>query len=235
MTAGWLLTLLALCGVSAGVFWGRGSGRFSEHLAAAGGGLLFGISLFWLIPEIGQTSGQAVAVLLTLTVSALLAVLDATLTHTGHSARHGVVWPLLLATAIHSLLDGWSVRLLAIQPFTNIAVTTGLALHKIPEGVAVGWLCRRTLASPRRAFLAGTAAETFTLVGAFAEPALNASGSARFGVWWTAGALSVIAGGFLFLGLHTILPAWKRRDVMAVFLATLLLVGGLTFVRSGAV
>lgn len=235
MAAAWLLTSLALCGAWAGVFLGRAADHLSEHLAAAGGGLLFGISLFWLVPEIGEKSGLGVALLIALAVAALLGLLDAALTHTGYSARHGVVWPLLAATVVHSLLDGWSVRLLSIQPLTNVAVTIGLALHKIPEGAAVGWVCRRSLGHPRRAFVATGVAELFTLVGAYAEPALNASGSERFGVWWTIGALSVISGGFLFLGFHAVLPAWKRRDVMAVFLATLLLVGALTFVRSGRV
>jgi zinc transporter ZupT len=235
MAMAWLLTLLALCGVWAGVLLGGKTNRYSEHLAAAGGGLLFGISLFWLVPEIGETLGRIDAVLLAIGVALVLALLDAALSHTGHSARHGVVWPLLLATAIHSLLDGWSVRLLSVQPLTNVAVTAGLALHKIPEGAALGWITHRSLRSSRRALLASTGAELFTLVGAFAEPALNASGSARFGVWWTAGVLSVIAGGFLFLGFHAIQPAWKRRDVMAMFGVTLLLVAALTFVRSGRI
>lgn len=230
-----LVTLLALIGVWAGVFLGRDTARLSEHLAAAGGGLLSGIALFWLVPEIGQTSGRGAAIFATLGIAAALTVLDRILTHTGHSARHGVVWPLLAATAIHSVLDGWSIRLLGVQPLDNIAVALGLALHKIPEGAAVGWVAHRAMGSSRRAFFASGTAELFTLAGAFAEPALNASGSARFGVWWTTGVLSIIAGAFLFLSIHAIAPAWKRRDVMAVFLATLLLVGALTYVRAGTI
>ena len=227
-----LLTVLALGGAGAGVFLGRGTGKISEHLAAAGGGLLFGISLFWLIPEAGETAGWLGALLMAAGVAGLLALLDGALEHNGHSARHGVVWPLLAATAVHSLLDGWSVRLLGVQPMTNIAVTAGLALHKIPEGAALGWVTRRTLHSSRKAMLASAAAELFTLAGAFGEPSLNASGSAKFGTMWSAGVLALIAGGFLFLGLHTILPLWRRRDVMSVFVATLLLVGALTLVRT---
>jgi zinc transporter ZupT len=230
-----LLTLLALVGVWAGVFLGRDTARVSEHLAAAGGGLLFGIALFWLVPEIGQTSGWVAAVFFASGVAAALTLLDRILTHTGHSARHGVVWPLLVATAIHSVLDGWSVRLLGFQPLDNMAVALGLALHKIPEGAAVGWIAHRAMESPRRAFVASAAAELFTLAGAFAEPTLNATGSSRFGVWWTPAVLSVIAGAFFFLSVHAIAPAWKRGDVMAIFLVTLLLVGALTFVRAGTI
>jgi zinc transporter ZupT len=164
-----------------------------------------------------------------------LSLLDRMLGHSGPSARQHVVWPLLLATVIHSLLDGWAVRLLGVQALANVAVTAGLALHKIPEGAAVGWITRRSLASARRAFLVSTGAELFTLAGAFAEPALNASGAARFGIWWSASVLSVVAGGFLFLGWHAVSPVWRRRDVMAIFLATFLLVGVLSFLRTGGI
>lgn len=237
MEFAWILTLLALCGVGAGVLWGHAV-RFSDHLSAAGGGLLFGISLFWLVPEVSETAGPFRALFVAIGVAGVLTLIDRALMHkehstNQHSAHHRFLWPILLATAMHSFFDGWSIRLLSTQPLTHATVTVGLALHKIPEGLALGWITRRALPSALRAFLAGTAAETLTLAGAFAEPNLNASGSERYGTWWAAGVLSVIAGGFLFLGLHAILPAWRRRKVMATFLATLLLLLALTFVRSG--
>lgn len=235
MGAAWLLTILALGGAWAGVFLVQ-DGELSEHMAAGGGGLLVGIALFWLIPEIGEIqrggmTARLYALLLAASVAGVLAVLDGALTHRGHSVRLGVVWPLVLATAIHSVLDGWSVRLLGTQPLTHITVTAGLALHKIPEGAALGWITRRSLGSARRALLISTVAELFTLAGALAEPSLNASGYARYGSGWTEGVLSLIAGGFLFLACHAVIPAWKRRGVLPVFIATMLIVGAFTFIR----
>jgi zinc transporter ZupT len=225
-----LLTVLALAGAWTGVFLVRDS-QLSAHLSAAGGGLLFGISIFWLVPEIGHGIGRVNALLLAAGVAGVLALLDHILEHGGHSVHHRVVWPLLLASAIHSLLDGWSVRLLSTQPVTDITVTAGLALHKIPEGAALGWIMRRSLGSNRRAFFVSAAAELFTLAGAMAEPSLNASGSARFGVWWSDGVLSLIAGAFLFLGVHAIAPSWKRREMAAIFISTFLIAGAFTFIR----
>ncbi len=60
MGAAWLLTLLALAGVVTGVLMGQAR-KLSTYLGAAGGGLLFGIALFWLLPEIAQNSGWAIA------------------------------------------------------------------------------------------------------------------------------------------------------------------------------
>lgn len=220
-----LVTLLALGGVIGGAFLHQEHG-ISDHLAAAGGGLLFGISLFWLMPEIAGTSGKVPAVLGTLGIAGALALLDKALVDHGHSPRHGVVAPLIAATAIHSLLDGWSMRAFAPNSFAGIAVPIGLALHKVPEGLALGWIARRSILSVWRAIAAGSFAELFTVAGGWLEPHADRTGSAKFGAWWTAAVLSVIAGAFLFLGFHAMLPNWRRRGVVAVFIVTLALVGG---------
>jgi zinc transporter ZupT len=108
---------------------------------------------------------------------------------------------------------------------TNVAVPVGLALHKVPEGLALGWIARRTVPSHWKAALAGSSVEILTVVGALIEPRANTAGAATFGPWWSATVLAVIAGGFLFLGLHAVLPNWRRLGVVAVFVVTLLLVG----------
>lgn len=224
MGAAWLLTLLALAGVVAGVLMGQAR-KLSSYLGAAGGGLLFGIALFWLIPEIAQSSGWITAWALSAIVCAVALLLDRFLAHAGHSPRHGVIGPLVVAAAVHSFLDGWSVRALSGQPLAHIAVPAGLAMHKVPEGLALGWITHKSLGSTSKAVTAGTAVEVMTLVGAFIEPRVNQSGVAQFGAWWTATVLAVIAGGFLFLGLHALWPGWKRPSVVLLFLASLALVG----------
>ena len=224
MALAWLLTLLALAGVLAGVRLGH-TRMLSSHIAAAGGGLLFGIALFWVIPEIGEISGRMVAYLLPVLAGCVLMTADWLLMHTNHSARRGVIWPLLAATAVHSFLDGWSVRALSGQALTSAAVTLGLALHKVPEGLALGWVARRASSSPWRAALAAGLVELLTLAGALIEPRVNESGSLTFGAWWTAGVLTMISGSFLFLGFHALWPSWKRPGVVVVFVTSLTLVG----------
>src|SRR5581483_9771292 len=120
-----------------------------------------------------------------------LAVLDRVLNHAGHSSRQGVVWPLLAATAAHSFLDGWSVRALSVQPLADIAVPLGLGLHKIPEGLALGWITRKYLPTTWKAAVASASVEAVTLLGAFLEPQANQAGAGRFGAWWTAIVLAI--------------------------------------------
>ncbi len=215
-----LLTLLAIGGVIAGAF--AGQARFwTFSLGAAGGGLLFGIALFWVIPEVAETSGWAGAVALVCAAFALIAALDMLLMHTGHSPRSGAIAPLLIATSLHCFLDGWSMRALGSQPVTNVAVAAGLALHKIPEGFALGWVIRRTLRASGKTIAAGSAIEALTALAAFIEPAANHSGAAALGAWWTAGVLAVISGSFLYLGFHVVVPERKKRGVVPLFAGTL--------------
>jgi zinc transporter ZupT len=227
------LTALAWAGVLAGIFLSR-SQKLSAHLAAAGGGMLFGIAVFWLLPEMKALAGWRS---LTATAVACVAIagLDRLLVHTGHSPRQGVIVPLLVATAAHSFVDGWSVRALATQPLTDVAVPLGLALHKIPEGAALGWVARHLSSSQWTAALVCFAVEAVTLAGAWIEPKANRSGMAAFGPWWTVGVLAVISGSFIFLAIHAIIPAWKRPSVVLAFLGSLFAMAVVSMLRLFAV
>lgn len=234
-----LLTLLAACGILAGLFLGQ-SPSLSPRLVAIGGGLLCGISLFWVFPEMIESSGWPLAaLLLALGVAALWTVdrfifaicPDCSHNHDhDHDCHkpplHGFAVPLLIFTSVHSLLDGWSIRLLGSGGLFSLAVVVGLALHKIPEGLALGIITRKSMATAVRAASAAIAVECFTLVGAFIEPRINQAGTLRFGAVWTTGVLGLIAGSFLFLGYHTIHARRKNSEVLTAFAATIAVVGG---------
>jgi zinc and cadmium transporter len=220
-----LLTLLALTGVAIGVLLGKAR-TVSSHLGAAGGGLLCGIALFWLLPETAEISSWGTALALTSLFGIGLALLDHYLIDENLADRENILRPLLAATAVHSFLDGWSVRATSGDSLAGIAIPIGLALHKIPEGVALGWVVRRSIGSTRKALIAGAVVESVTLIGAVLEPHADRSGIEWFGASWMAAVLAVIAGSFLFLAAHTVVPERRKVGVMTVFFATLALVGG---------
>ncbi|MCU1292342.1 MAG: zinc/iron permease [Bryobacterales bacterium] len=234
MTAAWLLTCLAVLGIAIGAMLGQ-SRSLSVHLAAAGGGLLSGISLFWLIPEIARGAGWLSASLVPVGLSGALWAADRFLLHKGHSWRHGFVPPLMAATAVHSLLDGWSIRALEVQPMANIAVLLGLALHKLPEGLALGWMTRNALHSTTRAVLFCSSAEMLTVAGAWAEPKVATSDVEIFGTKATAAVLMLVAGSFLFLGSHTVLPNRMKAGIVPIFLSGMVLAGVLALARSSGI
>jgi zinc transporter ZupT len=231
MVAAWLLTLFALGGIGLGVFPGRSRG-LSAKFAAAGGGLLSGIAIFWLFPDIAAAASWWKAALLVAFTFSVLFTFDRTLHRLHHSfggsaADAGLVMgPLLAAAAIHSFLDGWSVRFVSMDALTNLAVPAGLALHKVPEGLALGLVSRESFRSRGTAFLAAASVECFTLIGAWIEPVGNRLGAAEFGHVWLGLVLSVIAGSFLFLGAHTVLPARRKPELMIAFATTFLLALG---------
>ncbi len=231
MAAAWLLTVLALIGVFIGASL-IASRTPSAHVAAAGGGLLFGISLFWLVPEIAGLSGWVMACGLTAAVCGCLLLFDRLLLHTGHSPRHGVIGPFLAATAVHSFLDGWSIRALSVQPLASVAVATGLALHKVPEGLALGWITRKSLERKWVAVAAATLVELATLLGAWTEPRARQTGVQTFGEWWIAVVLAIVAGSFLFVGFHATVAERKKAGVVPVFAATFVLPGLIALLKA---
>lgn len=228
-----ILTAFAIGGVAAGVLLGE-TRNLPPRVAGAGGGLLFGISLFWMLPEMAEQSGWIESALALGVGAALVWLVDRFVYpicpscshthdhhHCGEPPLHGFAAPILVATGIHSLLDGWSVRYLAPNGLAGFAAPLGLALHKIPEGLAVGIIAREAMSSTRGALLACVIAEGMTLVGAWIEPAANEIGASHFGPTWITGVLALIAGSFLFLGFHTVHGSRKQPGVVSVFMLTI--------------
>lgn len=230
MTAAWLLTGLAILGIFIGALLGQ-SRTFSVHLAAAGGGLLSGISLFWLMPQIAESTGYIAAIAVPTVLATGLWAADRHLVHSSHSMRHGFVAPLMAATALHSTLDGWSIRALEVQPMASIAVLLGLALHKLPEGLALGWLTRNSLHSTSRAVAVCSAAEILTVFGAWVEPKVASSDLSFLGATAAVSVLMLVAGSFLFLGSHAVIADRKKAGIVPTFASALVLAGVLAFVR----
>ncbi len=225
-----LLTVLALSGAAAGLLLGKRR-RFSVYLGAAGGGLLFGIAVFWILPEIASELNWLAAFLLAAAACFGIALLDRHFQHADSSPGREVIGPLLAAAAIHSFLDGWSLRAVSSQHVANIVVPLGLAFHKIPEGLALGWVTSHSFASRSKAMAICFLVESMTIAGAAVEPSVDNSAARAFGTWWMAVVLAIIAGSFSFLGLHAVLPARRRAGVIAVFLLTTLGVGGVSWLR----
>lgn len=229
MFAACLLTALALSGVLIGTLLGER--RFPVYLGAAGGGLLFGIAVFWILPEIASELNWLAACFLAAAAGLGIALLDRHFEHPGDLPGQKVIGPLLLATAIHSLLDGWSLRAVSHQQVASIVVPLGLALHKGPEGLALGWVTGHSFPSRTKAITLCFLAEAMTIVGAAVEPFLDDSATKAWGAWWMAAVLAVIAGSFSFLGIHALLPMRRRTGAMAVFLLATLSVGGVAWFR----
>jgi zinc transporter ZupT len=212
----------------------RVSGKFTTISA----GVMVGVALFWILPDMTQKSGMVHAAL---TVGVALAALygidrfiypvcpccthrerhDASAgAHRPHaSAAGGTLIPLVIAICIHNLFDGWTAAVAGYagtSPGSGIAV--GLIAHKIPEAVVFGLMLRAATNRPNvPLFSAG-------LTGL----AILAGGAAHSGLWMLsetiviATSLALACSSFLFAGAHIFLRQQRHTGTRSAVTPLLL-------------
>jgi zinc transporter ZupT len=238
VTLAFAIFLLAACSAAAGVFL-TAPGAFSRKLVPFSGGVLIGVALFWLLPEMAEVLGWPVAAAWIGGGAAALWVFDryvspvcpACAPEHGHvhceTRLHGFALPLLAAAALHSALDGWTVMVGQGHPSLGPALVFGIAAHKAPEGLALGVISRASLATRVAAVGWCVAAQAATLLGAGLElvfaPYLGLS---------VLHALLALAGGtFLYLGVHAVHGELRRTGAGPVFFPALTGVAGSSLLR----
>jgi zinc and cadmium transporter len=206
-----LITVIALVGAAAGVSL-TSIHAFSKKSVPFSGGVLVGIALFWVLPEMSETLGWFRASLWTAAGFALIGLIDRfvypvcpSCSHTHEhdhceTRLHGFAPPMIIAATLHSLMDGWMVSAAGSTTTFGAAFLIGMVFHKLPEGIALGAIVRASVRSRTTALLLCLIAEGATLVGGRFE-SMFASQMDR----QVLSALLAIAGGsFLYLGGHAI-------------------------------
>jgi zinc and cadmium transporter len=208
-------------------------------LVPFGGGVLVGVALFWLLPEMAQRLGWPAAIAWMGGAALALWLLDRYVypvcpacapahDHVHCETRlHGFALPLLAAAAVHSTLDGWGVMAGQDHPAWGPALILGIAAHKVPEGLALGVIARAALASRWAALGWCVTAQAATLGGAGLEflfaPVLGPH---------SLYALLAIAGGsFLYLGGHAVHGELRRNGVTPAFVPALTGIAGSSVLR----
>jgi zinc transporter ZupT len=216
------LVLLTLAGAAVGIKLAE-TPSISQQVLPFSGGMLVGIALFWILPEIAQrqgwfgaSTGLAVGFALLWLVDHFIYPVCPSCSHTHdhegcRESLHGFAAPLLLASGLHSFFDGWSLAVSQAKGFEDlkIAFLLGIGAHKLPEGLALGALLVAALGTPRRAMLGAAAAQMAMIAGGALAMVL----APRLGTNWTIGFLSVAAGAFVYLGYHAIEGEYRRRGI----------------------
>lgn len=233
-----LITIIAILGVAAGV-WLESVRTFSRQMVPFGGGVLIGVALFWVLPEMAEFLRWPGAVASLGAGFALLWAIDRffypvcpacshTHEHEGCETRlHGFAVPLLIAAGVHSALDGWTAA--AAQSSTRVgsAFLIGIAFHKLPEGVALGVIARASLPTRLAAIGWCALAEAMTLAGGGAEWVL----APHLNVQSLRALLALAGGGFLYLGGHAVHGELRRRGPAPAFVPALTGVAGSSVLR----
>jgi len=238
--------LATIVGVASGVLgvWLTGAERRSRLVVPFSAGVLLGVSLFGLLPELAIEKGWAVSLLLfglgyavLITVNRYAYPVCPTCAHdhdhsTCANELHGFLAPLVAAAALHSFLDGWSIATAqwAAPLGLRVAVPLAIALHKIPEGIALGGILRAAVSSRPTALAWCVLAEGCTLAGGGAGLLL----APHMGTDWILYPLGLTAGWVFYLGFHAVHEEWKRRGAAPAFVSALTGVAGAAAIQRGA-
>ncbi len=211
-----LFTVLATASALAGVLLSS-MPDFSRKVIPFSGAILILISVFGILPELaGWFGAWNAAGLIGMGVAAIFAVdryvypVCPTCSHSHDhdhcSTRlHGFATPIITATMIHSLFDGWA--LVAGSASIMPALSYGVMLHKLPEGLACGVILRAAIRSRSRAVTWAIGTQMLMLIGGALEPL----SVAYLGNTWMLVLLALGGGMFLYLGFHAVHGEWKRR------------------------
>jgi zinc transporter ZupT len=243
LTAPVLATVVGWAGAWVGI-WLTGMRRRARVVVPFSAGVLIGVALFGLVPELASDLGWARVLALAGAGYAALLGIDRYVypvcptcahdhDHSGCASElHGFAGPLIAAAAVHSFLDGWSVATaqLSLPLGLRIAVPLAVALHKVPEGIALGGILRASMGSPVAALGWCLAAEGATLAGG-AAGLLLAPG---LGTQWVTYPLGIAAGWLFYLGWHAVHEEWKSRGAGPAFLSALTGIAGAAAIQRGA-
>ena len=159
--------------------WLTSAGRRTRLVIPFSAGVLLGVVFFGLLPELVEETGWPVTVLffavgygLLFWINRHVAPVCPSCAHDHDhgacdTALHGFAAPLIGASMLHSFFDGWSVATVQLASHRGIrlAVALAVALHKIPEGMALGAIVRASVASRATALFWSVSVEAATLVG----------------------------------------------------------------------
>ncbi|HEY7389215.1 MAG TPA: ZIP family metal transporter [Bryobacteraceae bacterium] len=212
-------------------------------------GVLLGVALFGLLPELAFEAGWGASLaLFGLGYGALLAVdryvqpVCPTCSHPHHhddpggGELAGFAVPLVLAAALHSFLDGWSIGLVESGPQhaatlgLRLAVPLAVTLHKIPEGIALGGILRAASGTRGHALAGCVAAEGCTILGG----ALGLLMTPALGTGWILYPLGLTAGWIFYLGFHAVHEEWKHGGAIPAFFPALTGLAGAAVIQRGA-
>jgi len=233
-------TLIGIGGALAGL-WLTGAHRRSRVVVPFSAGVLLGVALFFLLPELIADSGWLTSVVLFAAGYLVLFVVNRyaypvcpTCSHDhDHNAcatvLHGFAAPLITASAMHSFLDGWSIATAgeSVAAGIRLAVPFAIAIHKVPEGIALGGILRVSMRSRLATFGWCALAQGFTLVGGGVGLAL----APWLGTNWITYPLGVAGGCFFYLGFHAVHEEWKRRGPVPAFMPALTGAAGAAFLQ----
>lgn len=237
-----LAALIGVAGVFLG-FWLTTAGRRTRLVVPFSAGVLLGVVFFGLLPELVEEIGWRVTAVFFALGYGILFLINRHVApvcpscthdhdhHACHAVLHGFAAPMIAASMLHSFFDGWSIATaqLASHHGIRLAVSLAIALHKIPEGIALGAIVRASVSSRSAALFWSVLVEATTLLGGILGLAI----APRLGAAWIVYPLALAAGWLFYLGAHAVHEEWKRRGPVPAFMTALTGIAGAAALQQG--
>lgn len=141
--------------------------------------------------------------------------------HGAGAERMNRVWLFVLAIALHNLPEGMAIGVSFAQGDLSVGLplTAAIVLQDLPEGLAVAMALRGAGLTPARAILVAGATGSLELIGALLGIGLSSGLAMAYPV-----GLGLAAGAMLFVVSHEVIPETHRNGHQTP--ATLGLMGG---------
>lgn len=209
----------------------RWKSRHLDVFAAFGAGVLLAAAFVHMIPEAVHKIGEHAGIWCLGGFLLIYFLEDLVMTHPcgeEHCPNHKIGWSALGGLSVHSVISGlalgWGLRG-SEEGLLNVAMLLAIAIHKVPETLALMALLLSAAWSKAASTLALFAFALMAPVGIFLASYNFISGLSHD---YLGAALGLSAGTFLFIASSDLLPALHRKDShrwlnLAAFLAGLLL------------
>jgi zinc transporter ZupT len=222
--------------------WLTTAGRRTRMVVPFSAGVLLGVVFFGLLPELVEEIGWLVTGIFFAGGYGLLywigrhAPVCPSCAHDHDhqscgAVLHGFAAPMIGASMLHSFFDGWSIATaqLASHHGIRLAVALAVALHKIPEGIALGAIVRASVSSRSTALFWSVLVEAITVPGGILGLAI----APQLGTAWITYPLALAAGWLFYLGAHAVHEEWKRRGPVPAFMTALTGAAGAAALQQG--
>ncbi len=231
---------LAMVGVCAGIRLAE-IPEASRRIVPFSGGLLMGIALFWVLPEVAAEYGWITGLVGIVGGFTFLWIVDRFVSpvcpacshsHDHQSCAntlHGFAAPLLTAASLHAFFDGWSIGVSqeVSSGRLKLAFLIGIGVHKLPEGVALGVLLLAATGSEWKAGFLSLAAQACMLVGALVAVLVTGHVAPH----WTSALLAASAGIFVYLGYHAVEGQSRSTGLSRIMMPALTGAAGAAMLR----
>jgi zinc transporter ZupT len=217
-----------------------------KRLLPWSGGILVGLSLFWVLPGLAQSEGWPISVAGMSAGVILLLLFDryvypvcpfcALGVHQDHSHGksphvhyHQVSWPLLVAGCIHNFFDGWMIELARIDTAGRVsnALSWGFAAHKIPESFAVGILASAFTSKTSRGL-----SVIMLVQAAFAMGSIAVMFAHGLNLAVVDACIAAAGATLLFFGLSALQAEWRVRGALTALRVGTLGIGACAIVAA---